>query len=343
MNKKHWIRHTGAVAHFLLCFFIASAAWGQTTKPAISAVVRIGVTVEDMDRSIDFYTKVLDFKKVSDDEIAGEKYEQLFGVFGMRARIVQLRLGEETVELTQYLTPRGRVVPRDSRSNDRWFQHIAIVTSDMDRAYPRLRAHKVQHASTGPQTLPDWNKNAGGIRAFYFRDPDDHVLEVIWFPSGKGNPRWQKSKELFAGIDHTAIVVRDTAKALAFYRDLLGMKVVGESENYGTEQEHLNNVAGARLKITAMRAESGPGVEFLEYLTPGDGRAFPRDAKGNDLFYWQTMVVSNDLAGVAAKVRDLRRGEVEGEIVKGVSAATGFDQGLRLRDADGHFLMVVGK
>ena len=98
------------------------------------ALVRIGMTVEDADRSADFYTSVLEFKRVSDVEVAGESYEKLLGVFGLRARIVTLRLGDETIELTEYLTPRGRVVPRDSRSNDRWFQHIAIVTSDIDRA-----------------------------------------------------------------------------------------------------------------------------------------------------------------------------------------------------------------
>ena len=36
----------------------------------------------------------------------------------------------------------------------------------------------------GPQTLPDWNKNAAGIQAFYFRDPDGHFLEVLAFPAG---------------------------------------------------------------------------------------------------------------------------------------------------------------
>ena len=62
----------------------------------------------------------------------------------------------------------------------------------MDKAYAQLRAHKVKHVSTAPQTLPAWNKDAGGIRAFYFRDPEDHVLEIIWFPAGKGDQRWQK-------------------------------------------------------------------------------------------------------------------------------------------------------
>lgn len=92
-----------------------------------------------------------------------------------------------------------------------------------------------------------------------------------------------------------------------------------------------------------MRAENGPGVEFLEYVTPGDGRLFPRDAKGDDLFYWQTTVVGEELAGITEKVRERGVGDVAGKIVKGVSMATGFEQGVRLRDPDGHFLMVVGK
>jgi len=38
-------------------------------------------------------------------------------------------------------------------------------------------------------------------------------------------------------IDHTAIVVANTEASLKFYCDLLGLKLAGESENYGTEQE----------------------------------------------------------------------------------------------------------
>src|SRR5262249_40835810 len=148
--------------------------------------------------------------------------------------------------------------------------------SDMDRAYQRLRQYKVEHASTGPQTLPDWNKNAAGIRAFYFKDPDDHALEILWFPPDKGDAKWHRKEEkLFLGIDHTAILVNNTDLSLSFYRDTLGLKQVGASENYGVEQEHLNTVFGARLRITSLRASSGPGGKFLEYLAPRDGRPYP--------------------------------------------------------------------
>lgn len=324
------------IALIAIFCLLSATAYAQTSRPAVTAVVRIGTTVDDMDRSVDFYTTVLDFRKVSDTEVAGEQYERLLGVFGLRCRVVQLRLGNEVLELTEFLTPRGRVIPRDSRSNDGWFQHIAIVTTDMDRAYARLREHKVRFASTGPQRLPDWNPNAGGIKAFYFRDPDDHVLETIWFPANKGDPKWQGRSELFAGIDHTAIVVRDTERSIGFYRDVLGMRVAGESDNFGPEQEHLNNVFGAHLRITSLRAPMGPGVEFLEYLTPRDGRDYPPDARANDLFHWQTTFSISDAAGLLKDVRASHARTISDGLIQldGIQSAT-------FRDPDGHAIQLL--
>jgi|GEM_PF-135449 len=314
----------------------------QSPASAVVAVDSVGITVADMDRSVEFYSKVLTFEKVSDVEVWGDAYEHLQGVFGLRMRVVRMRLGDEFIELTEYLAPRGRPIPVDSRSNDRWFQHIAIIVSDMDRAYAWLRQHKVQHASTGPQRLPDWNKNAAGIRAFYFRDPDGHNLEILQFPPDKGDPKWREVRGgLFLGIDHTAIVVGATAASLEFYRDLLGLPVVGESENYGPEQERLNNVFGARLRITALRAAAGPAIEFLEYLTPRDGRPYPADHRANDLMHWQTRLAAGD-AGTAAQA--LRAGKatfVSPGVISLTESALGFTRGFLVRDPDGHAMQVI--
>jgi hypothetical protein len=92
----------------------------------------------------------------------------------------------------------------------------------MDRAYQHLHHHWVAQTSPNPQTLPAWNPVAGGIESFHFQDPDGHNLELIHFPVGKGDPKWQNPTEsLFLGIDHTAIVVANTVISLAFYVDLL--------------------------------------------------------------------------------------------------------------------------
>ena len=304
----------------------------------------IGITVSDMDRAVDFYSRVLTFEKVSDTEVAGDNYEHLQGVFGLRMRIVRLRLGDEFIELTEYLAPHGRPIPVDSRSNDRWFQHIAIIVSDMDRAYRLLRQNKVEHASSGPQRLPDWNKNAGGIWAFYFKDPDGHPVEVLQFPPDKGPEKWHRpSDKLFLGIDHTAIVVADTDASVKFYRDLLGMRVAGESENYGTEQEHLNNVFGARLRITALRGAGGPGIELLEYLAPRDGRPFPLDEHANDLVHRQTMLVTHDADSTARQLGSARIQFVSSGVIANQNGQLGFSKAFVVRDPDGHAVEIEQK
>jgi catechol 2,3-dioxygenase-like lactoylglutathione lyase family enzyme len=295
-----------------------------------------------LDQSVKWYQDVLTFEKVSEVELAGEVQERLQGVFGLRMRVARMKLGSEFIELTEYLAPQGRPIPVDSRSNDRWFQHIAIIVSDMEKAYAQLRSHKVAHASSGPQTLPEWNKNAGGICAFYFKDPDGHVLEVLQFPPDKGAAKWHAaSDKLFLGIDHTAIVVKDTDTSLRFYRDALGLEVAGESENYGVEQEHLNNVFGARLRITSLRPKAGPSIEFLEYLAPRDGRPYPLDSRATDLWHWQTTVVAANADSAAATAHANGSTWVSPGVVDVSSDGLDFKKGILLRDPDGHAVRMV--
>jgi catechol 2,3-dioxygenase-like lactoylglutathione lyase family enzyme len=302
-----------------------------------AAVTSFEVVVSDLERSRAFFED-LGFVRVAQDELNGAAAETHTGVPRARIERLQLALGSEKLALLHFVTPRGgRPMPSDTRGNDLWFQHIAIVVSDMDRAYAWLRQHRVSHVSSAPQTLPAWNRNAAGISAFYFSDPDGHVLEIIHFPAGKGDPRWQRATDcklapsercLFLGIDHSAITVRDTDRSLALYRDRLGLKIVGASENYGVEQEHLNGVFGAHLRITTLRAASGPGVELLEYLAPRGGRSVPAGARPNDLWHWQIELAAPDLHALRAAA------------TKGPGAVVHNDaSAVILRDPDGHTLL----
>jgi catechol 2,3-dioxygenase-like lactoylglutathione lyase family enzyme len=326
-------------AIFIFSFLLFTSAG---SAQLIRSLETIGMTVADVDRSVEFFSKVLRFEKITDVEVHGSEYEKLQGLFGLRMRVVRLKLGEEMIELTQYLAPEGRPIPLEWRSHDHGFQHIAIVVSDMDRAYQQLLNHKVRHASTAPQTIPVTNKAAAGIRAFYFKDPDGHNLEIIYFPPGKGDPRWQRNNDkLFLGIDHSAIVVSNTPSSLKYYRDLLGMKLAGESFNYGTEQEHLNNVAGARLHISGLRAAAGPGIELLEYLAPRDGRPAPSDTRANDLWHWQTTLTTDNAANAAQKLRQAKRRVVSPSLANLPENTLSFAKGFLARDPDGHGLQIV--
>ena len=228
-------------------------------------------------------------------------------------------------------------MPADARSNDRWFQHIAIVVNDMDQAYLWLHRHNVVQTSPEPQRLPDGNPNAGGIRAFYFKDPDGHALEVLQFPAGKGDARWQRpSDRVFLGIDHTAIVVADTEKSLRFYRDTLGLRIIGGSENDGPEQERLNDVPGVRLRITTLRAAEGSAIELLEYLAPRDGRPYPPDTMANDLVRWHTLVLTSDAESAAETLGVSTKAHARPGVVPISDASLGFRRGFTTSDPDGH-------
>lgn len=337
-------RHSCQPLYTLIFVFALVAGHGlagqSTTSGQVQGVSAIEITVSDMDRAVAFYSHVLTFRKVSDVEVSGEAFEHLEGVVGLRVRVVRMQLGQEQIELEEFLVPKGAPIPTDSRSNDRWFQHIAIIVSDMDSAFAWLRQNKVQFASSGPQVLPEWNKNAAGIRAFYFKDPDAHPLEILQFPPDKGDPKWHlNGRHLFLGIDHTAIVIDDTDASLRFYRDVLGMRVVGESENYGTEQEHLNNVFGARLRITALRASSGPGIELLEYLSPRDGRPSLPNEAANDLVRRETEIFSDDLASTFTSLAAAHATFISPGLVD-LSPELGYTQAVELRDPDGHVIRI---
>ena len=94
---------------------------------------------------------------------------------------------------------------------------MAIVVSDMAKAYEVLQRHQVRQISPEPQTIPPSNVPAAGIKALKFRDPDNHDLELLWFPPGKGAAGWHQSGDrLFLGVDHTAITVGATRRAWPF-------------------------------------------------------------------------------------------------------------------------------
>ena len=123
----------------------------------------------------------------------------------------------------------------------------------------------------------------------------------------------------------------NTETSLRYYRDLLGMKVVGTGENYGKEQEALNNIPGAHLRITTLRAGRGPGIELLEYVEPGDGREYPKDARPTDLIWWQTTLICADPKSAIKRVATAQNDSISYIMQENFT-----------RDPDGHTMQILG-
>lgn len=328
-------------AALLLSLSWTVSLWSQTAQQ----VSGVAMTVADMDEALAFYTQILPFTLETSFTLEGKEIAALLGMRSTRAKIQvsRIRLGEESIELWEFPSQyKGKPIPLDSRSNDRWFQHVAIVVSDIDSAYQLLKQAGVQHVSSFPQTLPDYLPAAAGIAAFYFQDPDGHNLELIQFPDGKGNPKWQEHPEkLFVGIDHTAIGVSHTTESQSFYEGLLGLKVAGGSENYGTEQEHLNMVFGAHLQITGLVALDGPGVEFLEYLSPPGGRRYPAESQAWDHWHWHTYIQVPDIEQLYQNLRAQGVTIISKKLVILDAPLGTFTKAFMARDPDGHAVLIT--
>jgi catechol 2,3-dioxygenase-like lactoylglutathione lyase family enzyme len=335
----------------VLALLVASSGHAGHARDRLSGDVQqvkmIGFTVADVDREADFFTKVLQFEKIADFRVVGTEYGKMEGVFNANMRIVHLRLGDQIVELTQYVSPpTGRPIPVPSYSNDEWFEHMAIVVSDMNAAYKILQESNVQQISAYPITIPQTNAGAAGIKAIKFHDPEGHDLELLYFPPGKGEPSWQKpTNKLFLGLSHTAMTVGRTEKGVAFYRDLLGFEVGGFTHNTGATQEVLDNLFNDTCDITEMMPVSAPPhIEFLDYKTPPGGRPMPADTRANDLWHWQTSLVTKDIQAVTDRLREAGVQFISPDVVsipQEAQAQLGFKKAVMVRDPNGHAIRLI--
>jgi catechol 2,3-dioxygenase-like lactoylglutathione lyase family enzyme len=302
----------------------------------------IGLTVADIERSKDFYIHALGFEAISDITIEDQAHSDLEDIDQARIRIATLQLGDERIELMQYLNCESKPIPSDSRSTDLWFQHFAIVVSDIDRAYTHLRSFPIEVTSTAPQTMPPDNPVAAGVRAFKFKDLDRHNLELIWFPPDKRQAKWNPSDDrLFLGIDHSAIAVANTEQSLQFYRDLLGMQIESSSLHTGETQALLDGLPEATVQVTGLRpAQGGVGIELLNYLAPANGRPIPQAWKSCDIPHLQVELVVNH---IEQTLEELRQNGVQFVSQRLVSFAENspYIQGCLVRDPNGHAMLLV--
>src|SRR5712691_9269732 len=149
MSSKRIIRTCQRGIHAALFFALLALASHSSAQrdPLVQGLDAIGITVSDMDRAVDFYSKVLTFEKVSDTEVAGENYEHLEGVFGLRMRVVRMWLCDESIELTEYLAPIC-ASPRGAQIVDRGLSCWSTSRPATDGLSPRMNMPTILFTGT---------------------------------------------------------------------------------------------------------------------------------------------------------------------------------------------------
>jgi len=141
---------------------------------SIDGAHHYGITVSDLDRSIEFYRDTLGLDVAMTDRLEGEEISKQVGIDGTVLRIAHLDVEGCLLELLEYEEP-GSDEPRDISNNDVGAAHFCIAVDDLEAVYDGLKAD-VEFISE-PVTL------GNGAVGVYLRDPDGNPLELLEPPS----------------------------------------------------------------------------------------------------------------------------------------------------------------
>lgn len=292
-------------------------------------------TVSDLGRAIDFYCGALGFARDLAPSNGAASTDP--AADGAPSRTQRLVLGAETIELTApvgFERHPGGDSSGESVSNVA-FQHFAVVTADMDATVASLRRFSPQAISRGgPVRLPAM---AGGVTAYKFRDPDGHPLELIWFPDGVGDPKWQRKRArngaATLGIDHSALAVADAEASRNFYVRGLGLEVFSRQINRGEAQSRLDGSEVVVVDVIGLGPAPAPTphIELLAYRhPPPQGRrdaSSIREDHGDRL----TLIVDELAATLDRLDREVTPPTERDHLPGGA---------VLLRDPDGHLLLL---
>lgn len=303
---------------------------------SISRLLRVVVTVADLDKAAGFFRDGLGLDVGPVERFCDAAWNALLGLDASTVmRTADISFEGETLKLAAF-DPPGAAYPKPRASNDPWFEHVALVAGDIQAVWSRLEKAHPEPVTLGPPVLLP--PNTGAVTAFKFRDPEGHPLELISFPPGVGDPRWQQGRAGIRGFDHTAIAVTDLERSLAFYADLLGMIVGGRSLNQGPEQDRLDGLSGCLVNVVALQptAVHTPHVELLHYRSP-PGRASVSPPHANDVASVRQVHKVNDLEALAGRLKSA--GAIF--VSDGLVCLADGGRGVAVRDPDGHLVVLL--
>ena len=146
----------------------------------VERIYHVGLTVSDLDRSIAFYRDILGLEFQGEIFMAGEETDRLFRMKDTKARVAYLNgskaIEAPPIELIQFVDNKVKKVKGNLFTTS--ISEVCFYTDDIERVYNSLIENHVECLSE-PQYFDFLANELGESRAFYFRDPDGIVLEMM--------------------------------------------------------------------------------------------------------------------------------------------------------------------
>ena len=146
----------------------------------VGKIYHVGLTVSDLDKSIDFYRDILGLKFQGEIFMEGKETDKLFCKKNCKARVAYLNgstsVDAPPVELIQFVDEKIKKVQSDLFTTS--ISELCFYTDNIEEVYERLVKNDVECLSE-PQFFDFSSHGFGKSKAFYFKDPDGIVLEMM--------------------------------------------------------------------------------------------------------------------------------------------------------------------
>lgn len=146
----------------------------------IRQIYHVGLTVSDLDRSVAFYRDVLGLQYQGELLMEGKETEAMFRRENCKARVAYLNGSDQLhmppVELIQFVEDEIHRKPMDLFTAS--ISELCFYAEDADAVYQKLAEQGVECFSA-PQEFDFRQDGFGRSKAFYFRDPDGIILEIM--------------------------------------------------------------------------------------------------------------------------------------------------------------------
>jgi glyoxylase I family protein len=137
----------------------------------VEEIMHIGVSVFDLEKSVEFYRDVVGMEIEYRAHHKGEKISQVVDVADATLDICVVKKGSVRLELIDYGKPEKKRVQYKDQSSPGLI-HIAMKVSDVDAACRRMKALGYGFNSEPMVTREN------GPKICYFRGPDNVVMEL---------------------------------------------------------------------------------------------------------------------------------------------------------------------
>lgn len=149
-------------------------------KNMVGRIYHVGLTVSDLDCSIAFYRDILGLEFQGEIFMEGEETDKMFRRANCKARVAYLNgskaIEAPPVELIQFVDSKIHKEQSDLFTTS--ISEVCFYTDDIDSVYKTLIENHVECLSE-PQHFDFRADGFGESRAFYFRDPDGIILEMM--------------------------------------------------------------------------------------------------------------------------------------------------------------------